>query len=53
MRATAATAMRTVTVEADTGLPPAVTSFTLPAAITAGRPAADQRRPASTRTAAR
>ena len=31
--------MRTVTVEADTGLPPAVTSFTLPAAITAGRPA--------------
>ncbi len=31
--------MRTVTVEADKGLPPAVTSFTLPAAITAGRPA--------------
>ncbi len=33
------TALRTVTVEADTGLPPAVTSFTLPPAITAGRPA--------------
>jgi hypothetical protein len=31
-------AMRTVIVAADTGLPPAVTELTLPAAITAGRP---------------
>ena len=55
VRATAGVAMRTVTVEADTGLPPAVTSFTLPAAITAGRPARiarDRRRPGR-RTAAR
>ncbi len=45
-------AMRTVTVAADTGLPPAVTSLTLPAAIVAGRPAPISA-PGSTRTADR